>query len=68
MSVLIDNPSLTLLELFLCGVGGSKMRINLALTDRVMEELQEDDLIPFWSVIFNQALDVLAQLVYPVKM
>lgn len=57
-----DDPSLSVGELFLCGIGGTQLRRHLA---HVLKEMQEQDPQLLWSTYFNQAVYTLLDLLYP---
>ncbi|CAH3174338.1 unnamed protein product [Porites lobata] len=59
-----DDPSLSVGELFLCGIGGTQLRRHLA---HVLKEMQEQDPQLLWSTYFNQAVYTLLDLLWPSK-
>ena len=59
-----EKPQMMLLELFLCGVGGTQLRRNLALTNKVALEMVHST-CPCWAALLNQSIYTLAHLLYP---
>lgn len=59
----LDDPSLTVGELFLSGVGGAQLRMHLAYKLKASQEMHDPALL--WSTFFNQAVYTLVDLMYP---
>ena len=62
---ILDDPSLTVSELFLSGVGGTQLRRHLARKLKASQEMGDQDPALLWSTFFNQAVYTLVDLVYP---
>ncbi|XP_067018107.1 nuclear pore complex protein Nup160-like [Acropora muricata] len=62
---LVDDPSLTVAELFLSGIGGKQLRVHLAHIIKTSQEMQDDAPGPLWSTFFNQAVYTLMDLLWP---
>ena len=61
----LDDPSLTVGELFLSGVGGAQLRRHLAHVIKTSQEMQGQAPCLLWSTFFNQAVYTLMDLMYP---
>ena len=64
----LDDPSLTVSELFLSGVGGTQLRRHLARKLKASQEMGDQDPALLWSTFFNQAVYTLVDLMYPCQL
>ena len=62
---ILDDPSLTVSELFLSGVGGTQLRRHLALKLKASQEMGHQGSALLWSTFFNQAVYTVVDLMYP---
>ena len=62
---ILDDPSVTVSELFLSGVGGTQLRRHLAHKLKASQEMSVQDPALLWSTFFNQAVYTLMDLMYP---
>ena len=60
-----DDPSLTVGELFLSGIGGTQLRGHLAHVIKTSQEMQDEAPGLLWSTFFNQGVYTLLDLLYP---
>ena len=63
--LVVDDPSLTLGELFLCGVGGTQLRRHLVHKIRASLEMSDQEPPLLWVGFFNRAVYILMDLMYP---
>ncbi|CAH3152521.1 unnamed protein product [Pocillopora meandrina] len=62
-----DDPSLTLGELFLCGVGGTQLRRHLVHKIRASLEMSDQEPPLLWVGFFNRAVYILMDLIWPLR-
>ncbi|XP_020630292.1 nuclear pore complex protein Nup160-like isoform X2 [Orbicella faveolata] len=62
-----DDPSVTVSELFLSGVGGTQLRRHLAHKLKASQEMGGQDPALLWSTFFNQAVYTLMDLIWPTR-
>ncbi|XP_068751589.1 nuclear pore complex protein Nup160-like isoform X2 [Montipora capricornis] len=61
----LDDPSLTVGELFLSGIGGTQLRGHLAHVIKTSQEMQDEAPGLLWSTFFNQGVYTLLDLLWP---